>query len=73
MTVGESVFVALPLALIGALAVGEVSSCNSDTWARAHDQGVCDQACHAHARVLESNPLKCLCPNDRVVTVRGKP
>lgn len=38
-----------------------------------HEHGVCDQVCNAHARVLEPYPLKCLCPNDHVIVVKGKP
>lgn len=36
-----------------------------------HQQGVCDQACHARARVLDPDPLKCLCPNDHVLVVKA--
>lgn len=38
-----------------------------------HHMGVCDQACHGRSRVIDDSPLKCLCPNDRVVTFKAKP
>lgn len=55
-----------------------VSECD-DVKHEAHTQGVCDMACHQHARVLEGGSrkqrdVKCLCegPIDRVVRVRGQ-